>query len=480
MRVGPMTVGTIHDWAPGAGSVISWHPSPATRAKVEHAPVSSVPVSYMQAQHLRGYSEQAAQGLDYSRLLIATCDVAGQCDIRAMTYLMNAHLRRHDTYRSWFEYSATDKGAKTLVRHTMTDPADIEFVPTDHGEMTLADLRNLVLATPNPLQWDCFSFGIVQSADHFTFYTCVDHLHMDATFASVLVTEFYMMYAALVGGGAPVPLPDAGSYDDYCVRQHRDVSALTADSPQVCTWIEFAENNNGSLPSFPLPLGDPSVPCSGGMLTEQLLDEQQAARFESACTAAGARFSGGVFACAAIVEHELTSAATYYGLTPIDTRSTPTEFLTVGWFTGLIPITVPVAGASFAEIARDAQSCFDTGTDLAQVPWDRVVELAPWLSGPRPNFPVVNYIDGGVAPFSGSFTSLLEGLNLGLWYDGRYSYQFCIFVYRMERETAMTVLFPDNPVARESVTRYLQLTKSCYVRVAEGTDAVGMRNAERA
>jgi hypothetical protein len=341
--------------------------------------------------------------------------------------------------------------------------------------MTPVDVRNLVLATPNPFQWDCFSFGTVQRADHFTLYTCVDHLHMDATFASVLVTEFYMMYAALVGGGAPVPLPEAGSYDDYCVRQRRDVLALTADSPQVRSWIEFAENNNASMPEFPLPLGDPSIPCSGGLLTEQLLDDQQTARFESACVAAGARFIGGVFACAAITEGELTGAATYYGLTPIDTRATPEEFATVGWFTGLVPVTVPVAGTTFAEAARAAQNSFDTGTALAQVPWDRVVELAPSLTGPRPNFPVVNYIDGGVAPFSGSFTALLEGLNLGLWYDGRYSYQFCIFVYRMEKETAMTVLFPDNPVARESVTRYLQLMKSHYVRVAEGKDAIGVR-----
>ena len=32
-------------------------------------------------------------------------DVPGQCDIRAMTYVINAHLRRHATYHSWFEYN---------------------------------------------------------------------------------------------------------------------------------------------------------------------------------------------------------------------------------------------------------------------------------------------------------------------------------------------------------------------------------------
>jgi mycolipenoyl-CoA---2-(long-chain-fatty acyl)-trehalose mycolipenoyltransferase / long-chain-acyl-CoA---trehalose acyltransferase len=417
----------------------------------------------MQAQHLRGFCEQAARGLDYSRLMITTCKIAGRCDIRAMTHVINAHLRRHDTYRSWFEY----KDADHIVRRTIRDATDIQFVPTNHGEMTPEELRAFILATPDPLQWDCFSFGLIQGPNEFTFYVSMDHLHMDAMFAAVLATEFHMMYNALVGGGAPIPLPDAGSFDDYCVRQRRSASALTLESPQVRTWVDFAENNNGSLPEFPLPLGDPTMPCTGGILTAQLMDEQQTAQFESACIEAGARFSGGVFAGIALAEHELTGAQTYCGATPIDTRSTPEEFLTVGWFTGLIPITVPVTATSFADTVRAAQKCFDSGTDLAHVPFDRVVELAPWLSRPRPNFAVVNYLDGGVAPLSGVFASLVEGLNLGVWFDGRYSYQFCIFVNRMEKETVMTVLFPDNPIARESVVKYLATAKSAYARIAD-------------
>ena len=32
------------------------------------------------------------------------------------------------------------------------------------------------------------------------------------------------------------------------------------------------------------------------------------------------------------------------------------------------------------------------------------------------------------------------------------------------------MLFPDNPIARESVTRYVEALKSVFVRVAEGRD----------
>jgi hypothetical protein len=459
-------IGTIDEWVPGRGSVVSWHPSAAALAKARQSPISAVPPSYQQARHLRSFSEQAARGLDHSRLLLATCKVGGRCDIRAMTYVINAHLRRRDTYRSWFEY----QDAGHIVRHTIADPADIEFVPTEHGEMTPAELRDHVLATPDPLQWDCFRFGVIQGAGHFTVYASVDHLHADGQFVGVGLTEFQMMYATLVTGEAPLQLPEAGSYDDYCVRHWEYTSTLTLDSPQIRAWIEFAENNNGTFPEFPLPLSDPSVPRSGGdLLNVTLMDEQQTARFESACLAEDARFSGGLFACAALAEHQLTGAQTYYGLTPIDTRSTPAERMTQGWFTGLVPITVPVAAASFGAAARAAQASFDAGTELARVPFERVVELAPWLSRPRPLFPMLNYFEPGVGPLSPLLGSLLDGLNIAAFSDGRLTYPLAMLVHRFH-ETAVTVIFPKNPVAHESVARYLAAVKSVCARVADGRD----------
>jgi len=463
LRVGPLAVGTLLDWEPSAGNTVSWEPTPAAREKVSQAPVSPVPVSYMQAQHIRGYVEQKAKGLDYSRLMIISSDQPGQCDIRAVNYVVNAHLRRHDTYRSWFEYA--DNGQ--IIRRTLEDPADIEFVPVKRGELTVDQIRELAVSTPDPLQWGCFQFGIIQGEDHFTFYASVDHVHVDAMIVGVTLMEFHMMYGALVGGGAPLELPEAGSYDDFCIRQHRFTDSLTLESPQVRLWTEFAESNDGSLPDFPLPLGDASKSSQADIVTMTMLDEQQTARFESACTAAGARFIGGVLACCGLAEHELTGADTYYGLTPRDTRETPTDALTQGWFTGLIPITVPIAGLSFGDAARAAQASFDTGMDLAEVPYDRVVELAPKVHKPRPNFPVINFLDAGTAPLSVLLTAELDGLNIGVFSDSRYSYQMSIYVIRVEQETAVTVMFPDNPEAQESVARYLATLKFVFERVAE-------------
>jgi hypothetical protein len=42
-----------------------------------------------------------------------------------------------------------------------------------------------------------------------------------------------------------------------------------------------------------------------------------------------------------------------------------------------------------------------------------------------------------------------------------------MWVNRFEKETTLVVSFPQNPVAGESVTRYIQALKSVYLRVAE-------------
>jgi mycolipenoyl-CoA---2-(long-chain-fatty acyl)-trehalose mycolipenoyltransferase / long-chain-acyl-CoA---trehalose acyltransferase len=467
LRVGPLAVGTLTDWEPSAGTAVSWQPAPGTLAAVSRAPVSDVPVSYMQAQHIRGFYDQRAAGLDYSRLMIVSCDAPGRCDVRAMTYVINAHLRRHDTYRSLFEYSGAAGGTGAIVRRTIEDADDIEFVPVRHGALTVEEARELLVQTPDPLHWDCFRFGIIQGEDHFTFFASIDHVHVDAMIVGTTLVEFHMMYLALVGGHPPIPLPEAGSYDEFCRRQLRYINALTADSPEVKAWTQFAEGNGGSMPAFPLPLGDPSVPDPADIVTVTVLDQEQTARFESACTTAGARFIGGVLACTALAEHHMTGADTYYGLTPSDTRRTATDAVTQGWFTGLIPITVPIAGTSFGEAARTAQVSFDSGLGLAEVPYDRVLELEPSLGKPGPNFPVVNFLDAGTAPLSVLLTADLGDLNIGIYSDGRFSYQLSIYVMRVEKETAVAVMFPDNPQAQESVAQYLAALKSVFEGVAE-------------
>jgi hypothetical protein len=419
----------------------------------------------MQSQHLRNYCEREAAGLNFSRQIIASCEVAGTCDIAAMDHAVNSYIRRHDTFRSWFEQ--TDPGK--FVRHAIEDPDAIEFVPVEQGAMTVEEIRDHVVAIPNPLQWGCFTFGIVQHEDHFTFFAAMDHVHGDATLIGTTMMEANGMYSAMSGTGQALTLPDAGSFDAFCVREREYTSTLTLDSPGVRAWIEFAEDNSDGFPEFPLPLGDPNESMSSAWSSQVLMDTAQTDRFESACTAAGARFVGGLFACLGLVEHEFTGALTYYGLTPRDSRTGGDNFMTQGWFTGLIPITVPIAATSFSDAAGAAQTSFDSGLDMARVPYYRVLELAPWLNWPRPNFPVTNFLHGGAAPLNAILAAGEMGLasNIGMYPDNRFSYQLTIYIFRYGEGTVMAIMHPDNGVAEKSVTRYMEAMSSVTSRVAD-------------
>lgn len=455
---------SIQDWAGEPGRVVSWHPTPAARAKMRDAPVSAVPVSYQQEQHIRTFLRRRADGADMARLNVPAWDMPGQCDLRAMSHVLNAYLRRHDTYHSRFELAPDD----TVVRRTIGNPRDLKLVATEHGEMTACQWRAHVLATPDPLQWDCFGFGIIQRKDHFTFYISVDHVHTDALFMSLVLVEVHMMYHALVNGGAPIPLQEPGSYDDYCLRQRQYVSALTLESPEVREWIRFADHNDGALPQFPLPLGDPGGLCAGDMMVVQLLDAAQSRRFDAVCTSAGVRFSGGVLACAALAEHEFTGEPVHRLITPTTTRRTPAEFVTTGWFTGLVPVTTQVHPASFAETARSAQASFDGGIGLAHVPFHRVLELAAGqrtLRSPGPGVAMVSYLDAALPPLSPTVIAEWEGMNGKIFCDSRSADQVGIWINRTERQTVVTVAFPDNPVARESVQNYLHVLQHVFLTV---------------
>ena len=118
-----VSTGAIQHWVDAPGELVSWDPSPATAAKAGQAPVDPVPASYQQAQHLRSYRAYRDRGLPAARLMIPAWDIPGQCDIRAMTHVINAYLRRHDTFHSWFEFS--DRGE--IVRRTISNPRDIKF-----------------------------------------------------------------------------------------------------------------------------------------------------------------------------------------------------------------------------------------------------------------------------------------------------------------------------------------------------------------
>ena len=49
-----------------------------------------------------------------------------------------------------------------------------------------------------------------------------------------------------------------------------------------------------------------------------------------------------------------------------------------------------------------------------------------------------------------------------------------MWVNKFHEETTVTASFPNNPIAHDSLARYLEVMKSVYVRVAEGRGGMAL------
>jgi hypothetical protein len=463
-----VALGGINEWQPPHGPVTTWMVSPAAREAARNARRSDLAASFQQAQHLRAAYDGKAMGKQLPRLIVVGWEIPGVCDIPTMTAAINAHVRRHDSYHDSFEFEND-----VIVRRTIDNPEVIDFVPAEFGHMNTEQIRTHALTTtPGTLEWGCFTFGIVQHTDNFSFYASVDHLYIDLMSAGLICFDIHVMYQSLRQAAHqqhPTTTPEIASYREYAARQHERVASLTLSSPEIKDWIAFVQGTGGHWPSFPLPLGDARGNTQGDLLTVDLLDAVETESFDIACRAASARFSGGVLACAALAEHDLTGIETYHGFTPYDTRTPGIDTLTVGWFAGLVPVTVPIGSGSFPEAARAAQNSFHAAKHLAGVPFERVLELAtPDQLGielrARSEL-MVSFADLRKMPLGAMF----EETNFGIYVDNLSHGGINIWINRHPDKTTVTISFPDNPVARGSVHRYIAALMEAFARVVKST-----------
>nr|WP_156747098.1 condensation domain-containing protein [Mycobacterium sp. E2462] len=208
-----MFLGTVDNWT-AEGTVACWFPTASTFAQAADAQPHPAPVSYQQSQHLQYYRRQVALGRDIPRLCIGAWEIGGTCDMDAMTHAVNTHVRRHDTYHDRFAVRDNDE----VVRYVLPDPQAITLAATDLGRMAPQQIRKLLLDTPDPLQWDCFTFGVVQAEDKFTIFIAIDHLRADGMSAGVIFLDIQTTYfSAIENAGAPV-IP-AASHREYSATQ---------------------------------------------------------------------------------------------------------------------------------------------------------------------------------------------------------------------------------------------------------------------
>jgi hypothetical protein len=460
----------LHEWTGAPAQLVMWVPTPAAMAAAREADVSPVPPSYEQEQHLWSYRTSERRREEMARLVIVTWEVTGRCDVRAMTHVINAHLRNHDTYHTRFE--ETDG---RIVRRVLADPASLQVAATPMGTVTAETWRQHVAATPGPFDWDCFRFGILQRASGFTFFACIDHVHADATVVAFLLEDIHNRYRAIQDGDAPPRQPPPGRYLDYCRTQRARTASLTLSDAPVADWIDFLRGNGGRMPPFPLPLGELDDRSLAEHVRVDILDPAEATQFEAACRASGARFVGGLFACAALTEHALCGSRRYSVVTPATPRRTAEESSTSGWCMGVVPIDFDVDTSSFPETARRAQRCFDERLHLCTVPIERVLELAAPLPDIRPvatGGVMVSYIDANLPPLGAHVARDWHALKGRVYINPGLIAQVGLWFFRTQAGLSLTAAYPANDTARASMERYLDSLRRACRRVAASDSLV--------
>ncbi len=140
--------------------------------------------------------------------------------------------------------------------------------------------------------------------------------------------------------------------------------------------------------------------------------------------------------------------------------------MTVGWFASMVPVIVPTDGVSFPEAARAAQKSFDAAKDLAQVPVERVLELATpeelGIKLPSQLPMMLSFLDFRKIPLAG----LWAETNFGTYGDSLSHGEINVWINRHAERTTVTISFPDNEVARESVHQYIETLNRIFARVA--------------
>ncbi|MFE3795440.1 condensation domain-containing protein [Nocardia tengchongensis] len=459
--------GFFDDWHPEPGRLTTWTASPASRAAVSRAPVHEVGPSYQQEAYLRAVHRNADAGVRASRLCMISFDITAAPEYPALTATVNAFLRRHDTFTSWFAPAADGR----IERH-VADPAAIEFTATDHGEVTdIEALRDLVqTGTPGAFDWDCFSFGVIARSGSFTFYAAVDHLHTDGVAQALSCVELLLLYGNELSGGTH-PLPPVAGHIDYCARERAHNAQLTPASPEVRTWLDLLRHNDGDVPSFPLELGAAPGYGRGAQVTRPLFSEPDALRFEQVCRDHGGRFLGGLFAAIALAEFELSGHTHYLGFSPANTRVLPGESASVGWYTNLIPVALTVhAEDSFTTLVTVAHEATERAKDLAAVSVHRVLELVTPELGIRtePGWaaPMVSYVD--VRKMAGA--DMFDAIKGGMYGSRASAGEVYLWVNRFHDVTTLSLLFPDTAQAHASVERYVKTLLGIVTAVAADGD----------
>ncbi|MGJ0119141.1 condensation domain-containing protein [Williamsia sp. MIQD14] len=432
------------------------------------------PLSYLHEEYCtRGSVARSARGDVDSHpgsWLGAVFVVPHRHDRTALGRALTTWMRTHEVFRTTVD--RCDAADRTLLQRRGTD-LDVEVVGDVVGTLSSGTAVHHHLLerfeTLSPLHWPHCVLATITRADpgvlddppeigseEFLLVFGADHSVMDAYSMLLAIGEIQRLYAAELAG-TPTQPGEVGSHVDFSEQDRRRGADLHGRHDAVRTWEEFLSREGGRFPAFPLPVADDSASprslsrrANQSGMSSWVLSAEQADDINRWARASGHSMQTAVMAALAVAARSLSGEETLRFAMPMHTRTDTRYASSIGWFVGVVPIEIDLAGAQTLEECLAAAGAAIAGRkSMAQFPFPRVAEIAGIDADPR--F-VVSYIDARYVPESTHWSRWGARTLRGAADSDDEVY---LWIVRSPKGISVSARFPGNRVATDSVHAYL-------------------------
>ncbi|NYI77869.1 condensation domain-containing protein [Nocardioides panzhihuensis] len=308
--------------------------------------------------------------------------LAGPLDHTALTLALRAWLGRHEALRGTVEETPTGRRRRAVA------PADVSMSATSLGWFDAAGARSCVadlLADHiDPSAWPHVVFATVADTNGFTLVFGADHGVMDAYSQLLWFEEIATLYERARAGEpfAELAVATTGSHIDHSAAERVTGEAMSLESESVRVWRDWLTTPDGTLRFADFPVeGITDVPASAAPLpqaglSQWLGDPRQARVLGELCKSAGVSFQAGMMGAMAYVLRAQHGVERMRFVAPMHTRYTTEHAAAVGWYVGLVPVTLDITGAeTLPEVAGRVQAALAETKPLVRQPFARVADL---------------------------------------------------------------------------------------------------------
>jgi hypothetical protein len=453
------------------GTVIEFAVTADTAASASSAPADPTPLSYNQLVHVHTAIALSAMGTASAPYIGLVFDVPGAADLDALRRAFTGLVHRHDALRSGFRVQSGEIERFTLPTEqvALANGAPQQFVDAEelHGY-----LGSRFVQRTDPLNWPQYVMGVVTRPTHSTVFFATDHTTSDGYSLAVAQWELQARYEAEVAGSA-LELPPVGTYADYATIERERGELIATDEEIVTRWREFVRHCGGTGPTFAVDLGVEIGTTYQQVIHErQLLNAEDAAKFEKVVKESGGGFFSGLLAALGVVTQELTGNDEFRSVTPFHTRHDPSWMTALGWFITVAPVEFSLAGTlTFTDALRTAHAAFRASLPAAKYPAARVVQLLADEFTPtrRDMFSMVSYIDYRKMPGAERYSennALTLGANTEATDDTH------VWLSRTTDGLYVTLRHPETATSDKLVSQYTRLIAALVSEVAHFGDVV--------